>query len=229
PTALRLHAGTATQLIGTQIDRLVLLTLMTPREIGLYFVALSVASLAPGLVTMSVKTVVLPKLAAGTEGSQGEKIARLVRLTVLFSVLLNAGVIGVAPLLIPLLFGDAFAEAVPLAMLLAMATVLQPARDALLEGLKALERPQSIVTTHLIGIGVFGGAAAAFLLPSGADLGLMAIPLALAASVVASTLYAAFETRRAEPSVPSFRALIPGPRTVRELIHVAVSLLPRRG
>lgn len=134
------------QLLNHRLDQLVMVKATTTRELGLYAVAVTTASLSSVLAS-SVGQAIFPRVAAGAD----DLTRRSLRLTL---VAVSAAAVAAAiatPVLVPLVFGEAFRDAVPMVLILLIATVPNAASSVLGPALSAsLPRP------GLLGVGQLG-------------------------------------------------------------------------
>ena len=146
----RFHAGTLAALLSSQADRIVLVLVFPDVIIGQYVVAWTFAASGLAAVTNAVSLVLLPYLAAERDRERARTtLALALRRTAMF---LYAGVAiaGIAtPWLFPLLFGAAYVEAVPLALLLLVAIVPLTLRQTILRCLRAFGEARIAVVNEL--------------------------------------------------------------------------------
>jgi O-antigen/teichoic acid export membrane protein len=106
------------QLANARVDQLLMIKLVTPRELGLYAVAVTVASV-PTFLSSAVTAPVLTRVAEGDRAL----VPRALRALLAVVVTINLCVAAALPIGIPLLFGEAFSDAVPMALVLVAASV----------------------------------------------------------------------------------------------------------
>jgi O-antigen/teichoic acid export membrane protein len=146
----RFHAGAVLALLAGQADRMLLLLLFDDATIGHYVVAWTFASSGLATVTHAVSFVLLPVLAAEPDRTRARALLTTgLRRTALFLYLGVAASLAVTQLLLPLLFGAAFADAVPAAMLLLLATVPLTLRQTVVRCLRAFAEARIAVTSEL--------------------------------------------------------------------------------
>jgi len=157
----RFHAGAVLALLAGQADRMLLLLLFDDATIGHYVVAWTFASSGLATVTHAVSFVLLPVLAAEPDRARARMLLTTgLRRTALFLYLGVAASLAVTPLLLPLLFGAAFADAVPAAMLLLLATVPLTLRQTVVRCLRAFAEARIAVTSEfaaLLGLLLLAG------------------------------------------------------------------------
>jgi O-antigen/teichoic acid export membrane protein len=110
--------GAISALGNHRLDQFVMIRLVSPRELGLYAVAVTVASI-PGFLISAVGTFLHARVAAGEADAGWASI----RLTVATTALMLAGIAAVSPVVIPFVFGEQFSDAVPLVWILALGIV----------------------------------------------------------------------------------------------------------
>jgi O-antigen/teichoic acid export membrane protein len=129
---LKSWIGGLALLANARLDQLLMITVVTPRELGLYVVAFTLAN-APGLATGAVTPPLMARVSAG----QADLLPRALRVTLAVSALLNLALAVAAPVLLPLLFGHEFLDAVPMAIVLLTAGVPYAGATILTSGLQA--------------------------------------------------------------------------------------------
>jgi O-antigen/teichoic acid export membrane protein len=126
--------------LSVQADALLVVGLLSPAQMGLYVVALSLARMLNVFPT-AVVNVLLPKVAGrGVEEVMGVT-ARAVRAGTLLAVVAGVGLVALAEPLLRLLYGAEFAGAIPVFRLLAVEAMLGCATSILLQPFLALGRP----------------------------------------------------------------------------------------
>jgi O-antigen/teichoic acid export membrane protein len=126
-------------LVGTanlQLDQVIMVGLVAPRQLGLYAVAVNVAGFS-NMLTSSVAGAIFPRVAGG----DGEIAARATRLTILIVLLVSIPVGVVSPLLLPLAFGSGFHAATVMVEILLAAGVAGAASNVLSSALTGAGRP----------------------------------------------------------------------------------------
>jgi len=221
----RFHVGTVLSLLAGQADRMALFMLFDDETAGHYVVAATCASSGLAVVTSAVSFVLLPALAAEPDRCRARAVlATALRRTALF---LYAGIIGsiaVTPWLLPVLFGRAFDDAVPLALLLLLAVVPFTLRQTIVRCVRAFGEARIGVTNELAVLASF-----ALACPVALGLGLGAEGLA-AATIVANMAGLAVAGRHlhARHAIPAHAWLVPGPTMIRDGLSLAAQLaLPR--
>jgi O-antigen/teichoic acid export membrane protein len=139
---IRVQVGNWSNTANVRLDQLVLSLLATPAALGTYVVAVTYANLVltlPG----SAMLVMLPELIREHRMGTGRACVTRWYRRVLWTSAAGAAAAGVSGIyLVPLLFGDAFAPAVPLLALLAPATVILGMNQILATAFQAVDRPE---------------------------------------------------------------------------------------
>lgn len=119
PFGLKAWVGGIGSVANVRLDQVLMTRLVEPRELGLYVVAFTVSSFFINPVIGALTSGMLPRFASG----EPALIARVLRTTVAGVALVSALIALGAPLIIRVVFGDDFADALPMAWLLLVATV----------------------------------------------------------------------------------------------------------
>jgi O-antigen/teichoic acid export membrane protein len=118
PFGLKTWVGTIAVLTNGRLDQLLMISLVSSRQLGLYAVAVTTASLS-NQIGYSLSSPLLSRVAAG----EREIVSRSLRTTLGFVVLINLMVALITPIFLPLVFGSQFGDAVPMALILLVAAV----------------------------------------------------------------------------------------------------------
>lgn len=138
---VRLHPAALAANARDHLDR-ILMTLMLPAAaLGLYAAAATLAA-ALLLVGLTLDMAALPALSrlAGTDAFR-TRFGQVARLAVAVIAAAAGALAAVSPLLVPFLFGEAFADAAILTALLAVAYGLAAIKTVIALGLKASNQP----------------------------------------------------------------------------------------
>lgn len=158
------------QVAGTtnnRLDQVLMAGLVPSGELGLYAVAVTVASVSLGLV-QSVSVVLFPRVAEGDPNIT----ARACRVTALIVTVAGAGLAAIAPAAIPFVFGREFGAAVPMVLILLVASIPLAVATVLSAALVAVNEPGATMRAEIVALVVtvpaliillpgFGGRAAA--------------------------------------------------------------------
>ncbi|MGI8984557.1 MAG: oligosaccharide flippase family protein [Acidimicrobiales bacterium] len=119
PFGIKTWLGGLSALANVRLDQLLMARLVDASELGLYVVAVTVATFATSILIGAVTTVIAPRIAAGDSGIAA--MASRVTIALMSAMALGLGL--VSPFLVPLVFGKGFADAVPLAQVLLVGSV----------------------------------------------------------------------------------------------------------
>jgi enterobacterial common antigen flippase len=177
-----------TDLLGVlsiQIDTILVITLLNPRSMGLYAIALSAARLSD-LFSSGIVNVVFPKSVALPRSEMLALTNRVTRLT--FAVLCVTMLTNIItmPFLLPAFFGKGFAEAVGPAQILAITFLLSGTGWVMAQSFLAAGKPTVIALIQASGI-VFAVPLLLVLIPR---FGLIGAAWALVVSTVLRTAIA---------------------------------------
>ena len=152
----RFHAGAVLALLAGQADRMLLLLTFDDATVGQYVAAWTFASSGLATATHAVAFVLLPVLAAERDRSRARALLAIgLRRTALFLYLGVPASLAVTPFFLPLLFGAAFAEAVPAAILLLLAIVPLTLRQTIVRCLRAFAEARVAVSSELAALLAF--------------------------------------------------------------------------
>jgi O-antigen/teichoic acid export membrane protein len=110
--------GGLAQITNARLDQVLMITLVPPRELGLYAVATTIST-AFGPLAGAVSPPLMARIGSG----ERHLMPQAVRMTVTLTVVLNLGVALVTPILLTVLFGPEFHAATPMALVLLAASV----------------------------------------------------------------------------------------------------------
>lgn len=121
-SALKFHPSSVLTMIGSQSDRLLVVSLLPAEQIAYYFIALTVVTSAFGVLSGSLGTVMFPEISGRLEKEVATaSLSRLLRRSTLAVVVSVLPIAVASYLLIPSLFGENFAEAAVLGPIMALA------------------------------------------------------------------------------------------------------------
>jgi O-antigen/teichoic acid export membrane protein len=123
-------------LLNARLDQFVMISAVSPRELGLYAVAASVAG-ASNVFTSAVWPPLMTRVGAG----HTHLLAPALRATLLATLAINALIALVTPVILPLLFGPAFHEAVAMTLVLLVGNVFTAGCGVLSAGLQGAGMP----------------------------------------------------------------------------------------
>jgi O-antigen/teichoic acid export membrane protein len=217
----RLHGAALLAAVLAGADRFVLITFWDDASLGLYVVALTLATAGPNVVTSAFSVLLLPRLAQA-QGPAAQR--RIMGETLRYvSLLLTAGTLVLfllCPWLLPFLFGDAYAGATGLCLVLLVAYLPMALRQVIVSGLCGTGDWRPRVVAQGLALATF----AALVWPLAGPLGLLAVPTALLVANGASLAYLiAFLGRRLQLSSRECWGL--SPTTVRRVFGHGRALL----
>jgi O-antigen/teichoic acid export membrane protein len=175
-------------MLGSQVDRLVVISLRDNTTIGIYMVAFTVASAGLGLISQTFHVVLFPNISHQSSlPAQRELLAKGLCSAMLLLVCLTLALMVLVPWLIPLLFGTVFKAATWPCMVLLLGYVPLALRQVIVRCLRGL------------GAGVPGTIAEALALvvflscswPFGQQFGLIGIGLAFLVANTVALVYLA--------------------------------------
>lgn len=145
--------------LSGQADLVIIVAFLSPARLGLYSVALSLSGVL-FVIYASLKTVLFPRASSLAIDDAIELVTRSARLCTLFCLLCGLGWLFVLRIAVPIVYGRAFVDAIPLLALLIAAVVVDGHADVLSQSFMAAGRP-AVVTVAQV---VWTGAAISFLL-----------------------------------------------------------------
>ena len=191
-TGIRFHAANVFTVVCTQIDTLVVVSLYSATEVGLYAVALGLAGVPMQLFLGAFSSLLFVRVSEANEADEKNRlIAQSVRYATLFLAATAIGVAALAPLLIPALFGSAFRASVHLAQVLAFTIAVSSLRDLYTLGLMGFRDWKIRIGAELVMIAVF-----VLGILSLSPLGIIGVPIALLLANAASLLFILVMMRR---------------------------------
>lgn len=139
-------------LAGTSVvklDQLLMAVIVSSRELGLYALAVTLAT-ASAPLTGAVVTALLPRVAAGDP----TLAARSCRVAIFVALVYGIALGIVSPFLIPLVFTSGFTGAVPMLLILLLAHVFFVPTQVLGTALIAAGSPGAAARSQIVGLGV---------------------------------------------------------------------------
>jgi enterobacterial common antigen flippase len=195
----RLHGAALLAALLAQADRFVVIAFWDDASLGLYVVALTLATAGPNMITGAFSTLLLPRLAAaGNIEARREIMGQTLRYATLLLTAAAAALLLVCPWLLPFLFGAAYAGATGICALLLLAYLPTALRLIIVHGLSGTGDWRPRILAEGVALAVFAGA----VWPLAARLGLPGVPVALllANGVALAYLLLVLRRRLALPS-----------------------------
>lgn len=137
--------------IAGQFDRLILLAIFQPAMLGIYVVAVNLSRVI-GMLSSSISTVLLPKIAGIREDQIGSKVEQMAAVCTMLSALAVVVLLIAGPLLLRLLYGMDFVSGALAFRLLVVEASLGGIATVMNQAFLALGKPGTI--TGLQGISV---------------------------------------------------------------------------
>lgn len=123
-TGIEFHATAFAGILFQNADRAICITYFSHADLGRYAVALALSGAGLGVVSSATSIVIFPKLAAAQSfAARRHLIRNALGASCIVALLINASIALAIPLLLPFLFGQDYAEAVPAAILLCIAQI----------------------------------------------------------------------------------------------------------
>jgi O-antigen/teichoic acid export membrane protein len=186
-----------------------MVTLTTSSQLGLYAVAVSLAGVS-NVFSSTLGIALLPRITRG----ETAVVARASSITLTISVVLNIGLAAACPVVLPLLFGANFRDAVPMVWILAAAAVPNTGTQVLTASLIGAGRPRFVALSELTAVGITVGGLLFLVGPLG---GIGAALVSLAAYSITFVIMAVGSMR--EFRLPLRRLIVP---TRRDLLAQGV-------
>jgi len=147
------------ELMGTlynQLDKLIIISMLTPRHLGLYTVVYALSRLF-NTVQNAVTNVLFPKLAALEPDRVAAAAGRAFRISTAVMLAVLAPCLALGKLLLGLLFGPEFGSAAPTFYLLALECVVGGASWILSTSFNAVGRPGLVLARQIVAMGATVG------------------------------------------------------------------------
>lgn len=163
---LKTWIASAPQTLNVRADQLTLLVLTDPASVGIYTVASAWGNLC-SMALSAIGAATFPTIAAAAGPRATEDVGRIVRLAVILAVVVALTLAPLAPIAVPLIFGEAFRGASRIAGLLVFSSTIAALGGILEESLRALGKPGRASIAHLLGAAVTSTLVAIFIGPLG--------------------------------------------------------------
>ncbi len=119
---IRNHAGSISSLLNQRMDQMLMAVLLPPVQLGLYTAAVNISGLAR-LGSGAFSTLIFPKVAASNAAEQRRIILLYSRLNVTITAISGLALMAAIPILVPLLYGEAYRPSIVSAEILTVAAV----------------------------------------------------------------------------------------------------------
>lgn len=144
------------ELLGTlysQFDKIIILSLLTPRDFGLYSVVYALSRMF-NTVQMAISNVIFPKLTGMDKDTILSTVGRAFRLSLILMTIVVVPSMFIGRLLMGLLFGSEFLEASTTFYLLSIECVLGGGSWILAASFNALGRPGLVLIRQIIALAI---------------------------------------------------------------------------
>lgn len=150
---LRYYGAEVAGTLSAQLDRVLVVWLLTPSAMGLYVVALSVSRVIQQ-VPLSIATVLLPRAAAAPPAEAVAMTLRAAAIAGVLSLAIAAPMILLAPMILGLFFGAEFVTATNAFIILTVEAVLGGVMGILMQVFLAVGRPAKASLFQMGGLAV---------------------------------------------------------------------------
>ena len=150
---IRSYSGDILAIASSQLDKIVIVSLLSPVSMGLYTVAFSLAKMLVVFET-AVGSVLLPRIIGQPASEIRLLLGRAARVSTLVTALAAVFLMSIGPYLINLFYGDAFKSAVVVFWILAVDSVLNGLALLLAQIFYALGKPELMMFRHAASLAV---------------------------------------------------------------------------
>jgi len=155
-TGLKFQITNLFMFANAEADKLIIIMLSDNATLGLYTVALAVASAGLGILTQTFTAVIFPYISKlDTTSSQSLLVARSLRYSVILLICCNLIMAAMSPYLIPLLFGKVYESAVFITIVLFMAFIFKGIRKIMIYNLRGMGKTKAGTLAEVIALCVF--------------------------------------------------------------------------
>lgn len=134
---LRVWLGALSGIVLSRMSQVLMVPLSDEAQAGIFAIAVTIGEI-PLLITSAVRDVIFAADSADLESSNLEQVARV---TTLFTAMAGVGMGVTLPVLLPLVFGEAFAPSVTVSFIVIAATIVGSTGSVAGAGLGARGRP----------------------------------------------------------------------------------------
>ena len=150
--SVKIWFGDVSQLVNSRIDQFLIGVFLSSRDLGIYTVAISVAGFT-GIFANAVRTIILPSV-AGRESFQ-EKINETLKFFKkywMFSIFFHIIFAVSLPIIIPLIFGNAYSESIIICQILVIGSFFVNAKNVLSGGVLGMGFPEILSCVEAFGM-----------------------------------------------------------------------------
>jgi O-antigen/teichoic acid export membrane protein len=138
--------------LNLKLDQMLMVGLFTPELLGLYVVAVAWSSAALPILSALPATMV-PRVAGSlNKPEQIQYLTQLTRLGSLLSVIISIFFVIITPIILPLLFGSEYINAIPAAMILSVGAAFISINQLFESGLMGLGKPKLVLLAQILGL-----------------------------------------------------------------------------
>jgi len=155
-TGFSFHTTNLLTFANTEMDRLIIITLLDNTNVGIYAVAITIASVGQGMISHTFRTVLFPYISKSVNDiEQRTLIAESLRCVMLLLVVTTILLISICPWMIPFLFGKVFIHSVTPAIILLVAFVPKALKNVMIYNLRSLGKAQPGTNAEIVALLVF--------------------------------------------------------------------------
>jgi O-antigen/teichoic acid export membrane protein len=155
-TGWSFHTTNLVIFANSEIDRLIIIALLDNNKVGIYVVALTIASAGLGIISQTFKTVIFPYISKTERiNEQRALIAESLRHVMFLLTLYTGLLIVISPWIIPFLFGKEFQQSIVPSIVLLIAFVPKALRNIIIYNLRGLGKVQPGTIAELLNLLVF--------------------------------------------------------------------------
>lgn len=151
---LKLHLGNLATILASRLDIVVLSLFASAGSLGIYVAAGAVGPVVV-LVPTAIALILYPRAVRSSTADRRVTLARLLLVGLAASILASPVMIVVLPRLVPLVFGTAFASAVPVAELLVLGYLFRGYTAMLVAMVRGAGRPLRASAGEILGLVLF--------------------------------------------------------------------------
>lgn len=137
-TGLHFQAANLILYAAAEADKILVVSLMTDVDVGLYIGAFAIASMGVGLVVQTLSVRLMADISGADEQERPILARRYTQAAIVMLVVVNLGLAIGVPFVIPFLLGEAFRPAVVVAEILLIALYLKGVRSVIDQVLRAM-------------------------------------------------------------------------------------------
>lgn len=153
---------------GGRLAQLFVAAVLDPAALGYLAVGVAISNVMR-MIPEAVSSVVFPRVAAASPEDKASELARGTRTTVFCIMISVAVALLLCPWLVPLVFGESFASATHLSMIMVISGGIEGLKVVVNGGLRGLGKPSNILVGELLAVGVTLGGIFFFLKPLGVN------------------------------------------------------------